>query len=324
MSLLTRTRSGVSSATSSTPTAPAASATPSAPTGSVPHRLRAFWHAEARRDNLPTWVADVVALTPIVGTVVLGLIYLVHRPAYYFVLREDMPVEWMQFACLLFVAGLAAITAARVRGRSWLLTGLLLVLALGAFGLAGEEISWGQRAFAWGTPAELAAMNMQAETNIHNVQVAGLPVQQAFKLVSFLLAVAGLALAWFTRAPRPRLRGRFWETVSAPTYTMVGSATMVVYWAAVIVAPVSPVVRYQEWAEACLYLSLGALVLAISTRVNVMAGSGPISGGRPVRAAPDRAGIIMLVVVLTVTVVLAALSAHHGIVPLNNPEALKG
>ena len=64
----------------------------------------------------------------------------------------------------------------------------------------------------------------------------------------------------------------------------VGSASMVVYWAAVVVAPVSPVVRYQEWAEACLYLSLGALVLAISTRVNIMACSGPIGGGRPVRA----------------------------------------
>jgi hypothetical protein len=35
----------------------------------------------------------------------------------------------------------------------------------------GEEISWGQRMFGWETPAQWAAMNVQGETNLHNLWV---------------------------------------------------------------------------------------------------------------------------------------------------------
>jgi hypothetical protein len=35
----------------------------------------------------------------------------------------------------------------------------------------GEEISWGQRMFGWETPAKWAAMNVQGETNLHNLWV---------------------------------------------------------------------------------------------------------------------------------------------------------
>lgn len=285
-------------------------------------RIRRSWHADARRDRVPTVVADVVALTPIVGTVLLGLTYLVYRPAYYFALREDMPVEWLQFAGLLFIALLAAVTAWRARDRGWLVVAVLVLLAVGAFALAGEEISWGQRVFAFGTPEQLAAMNMQAETNVHNVEVGGLKLQSAFKLISFLLALGGLTLAWLTRGPRPRLTGPFWQAVAVPTYTMVGSAMMVVYWVAVVVAPVSPIMRFQEWAEASLYLAMGAMVYAISNRVAVLGGSGPVAEGLPVRAPVNRAALVTFVAVLVVTAVFAALTVHHGIVPLNNPEAL--
>lgn len=287
-------------------------------------RVQAAWQADARKDRVPTTVAGMVAWTPIVGAAILAIVYLVHRPAYYLALREDMPVEWLQFAGLLFTAVLAAVTAWRARDRGPLVVAALAVLAVGAFCLAGEEISWGQRVFAFGTPEQFAAMNAQSETNVHNVEVAGLRLQSAFKLVSFLLAVGGLTLAWLTRGPRRRLTGPFWAAVAVPTYTMVGSATMIAYWAAVAVAPISPVFRFQEWAEASLYLAMAAMVFAISNRVSTMSGSGPIADGRPERAPINTPARLTLVAVLVVTLVFAVLSAHHGILPLNNPEALNG
>lgn len=285
-------------------------------------RVRAAWRREAQADRLPPWVADVVAWTPIVGTVALAAIYLVRRQTYYWVLREDHAVEWAQFGLLLFTSVVALVAARRLWGRQRVLTILLLVLALGAFGLAGEEISWAQRAFAFGTPEGLAAVNQQAEVNVHNVQMSGLRLQSVFKLISFVLAVAGLALAWLTRGPSPRLRSRFWEAAAVPSYTMVGCATMVAYWVMVVVAPINPVDRYQEWAEVSLYVALAATVVAIASRAADLVGSGPVDRGRPTRLPVDRVIVIALVVVTVLTVVLAALTVYHGIIPMNARESV--
>ena len=45
-----------------------------------------------------------------------------------------------------------------------------LLLSALMFFCFGEEISWGQRIFDWDTPAWLAAVNVQGETTIHNLQ----------------------------------------------------------------------------------------------------------------------------------------------------------
>lgn len=44
-----------------------------------------------------------------------------------------------------------------------------LLLALLFFFGAGEEISWGQRIFGWSTPDAYGKINLQHETNIHNL-----------------------------------------------------------------------------------------------------------------------------------------------------------
>lgn len=287
-------------------------------------RIRAAVRADARRDAVPTWLAEFVAWTPLVGTVVLAFVYLADRDVYYLVLREDWPVEWAQFTLLSFISALAVLTAWRLRRRGLAVVACLLVLGLGAFLLAGEEISWAQRAFAYGTPEGLSAVNEQSEFNFHNIQAGGLPLQSLFKLVSFVLAVAGLTLALVTRGPRARLRGPFWDTVAVPLFTIVGSLTMIGYWVAVVLVEVSPIVRYQEWAEMSLYLSLAGYMYAISARTGGVVGSGLVTAGRPARDRIDKPALICLAVVVAITVVLAALSAYHGIVPLNNPEALPG
>ena len=44
----------------------------------------------------------------------------------------------------------------------------ILIAALGSLYMSGEEASWGQHWFGWGTSTEWAAINDQGETNFHN------------------------------------------------------------------------------------------------------------------------------------------------------------
>ncbi len=63
----------------------------------------------------------------------------------------------------------AAILAARLAlvTQGWE-RALYALAAAGAFVLFGEEISWGQWLFNWGSPAFFAENNLQSETNAHN------------------------------------------------------------------------------------------------------------------------------------------------------------
>ena len=45
----------------------------------------------------------------------------------------------------------------------------VVLTMLGCVYFAGEELSWGQHLFGWGTPAYLEAVNDQEETNLHNI-----------------------------------------------------------------------------------------------------------------------------------------------------------
>ncbi len=44
----------------------------------------------------------------------------------------------------------------------------MVIFLLGAIYYAGEEMSWGQHFFGWGTPASWTEFNDQQETNLHN------------------------------------------------------------------------------------------------------------------------------------------------------------
>lgn len=50
------------------------------------------------------------------------------------------------------------------RERIW-----YVLVVLGCFYFGGEELSWGQHLFGWGTPEYLEEINDQEETNIHNI-----------------------------------------------------------------------------------------------------------------------------------------------------------
>ncbi len=90
---------------------------------------------------------------------------------YRFITAEDSILEWSQVLAVGATAILLAVTAVlfvRRSERRWaaLFGGAALVMVV----VAGEEISWGQRIFAITTPEQLAAINTQGETNLHNVK----------------------------------------------------------------------------------------------------------------------------------------------------------
>ncbi|OMQ14715.1 hypothetical protein A7K94_0214585, partial [Modestobacter sp. VKM Ac-2676] len=180
----------------------------------------------------------------------------------------------------------------------------------------GEEISWGQRVFAFGTPEELAAVNQQAETNFHNVRVAGeFSLQAVFKAVSWLIGVVGLALALLVRGPRPLLHGPFWARVTPPLCAVPGFLGMALYWPVALVLPVvPPLTRFQEWVEFGLHLAIAVTVLCVYLRSARPAGAAAGPGhARRTWALP----VVTLAVVVVLTIVFAALTLHHGIVPIN-------
>lgn len=126
-----------------------------------------------------------------------------HPPLFVFLTAEDSVLEWGQFTCFLAASLFGAAAAARLLPEQRAPGLLLAMFAVAAFLAAGEEISWGQRVFGWGTPASLASVNHQGETNLHNI--TAIPVQKTFNLLQL---AAGLYGSVFAVACRAVLRRR--------------------------------------------------------------------------------------------------------------------
>jgi hypothetical protein len=114
-----------------------------------------------------------IAVIPI--GIVLGMIALV--PFFYVFLwltAEDSAIEWAQFLMLLLAGLVFAWLGLRfLRGSQPRFMGALyLLVALGLFFIAGEEIAWGQRILGLETPARLEEINAQGEITFHNISWA--------------------------------------------------------------------------------------------------------------------------------------------------------
>ncbi len=179
------------------------------------------------------------------------------RPVFRWITAEDSLLEWSQFlfilaACLLFTwLGLQLIRSGH-RGIGW----LYLLAAAGALLVAGEEISWGQRVFGWGTPEALDALNHQGETNIHNIR----PVQRAFGYAVLMMGMYGVLIPLLkSRLLDNRLRFTYGHLL-IPPLCLVSAFLMpfsyrffrLVFWP----RPDYIVVKFGEAPELCLYFGL--------------------------------------------------------------------
>lgn len=103
----------------------------------------------------------------ICGIILLGIfLFQFYFPvAYNYFVSEDSWVEYGTFVCYM-TAGLLVL-GAMTRDRSMRRPGYML-LCLGLFFVAMEEISWGQRLLGIRTPGMIAQYNAQSELSLHN------------------------------------------------------------------------------------------------------------------------------------------------------------
>ena len=129
--------------------------------------------------------------------------------AYHAYTREDGICETLQvvFFVLALIESVRAFRALQAGGEKRTAT-LYIFAILGLCFLVGEEISWGQRIIGWSTPEDLARINRQGETTVHNIG-------KAHDLVGWALLAIGLwgsVLPWLLRPTAPLARLR--ETLS--------------------------------------------------------------------------------------------------------------
>jgi hypothetical protein len=86
---------------------------------------------------------------------------------YNYITQEDGAIEYSGF--LLFLTTGILLLAAFFRYRKIKPVYLLVAAAIIFILAAGEEISWGQRIFGFGTPDEVSSINDQHEFNLHNI-----------------------------------------------------------------------------------------------------------------------------------------------------------
>ena len=120
------------------------------------------------------WLLRLGIALPIIALVFLVIQLVIPQFAALLVRKESWPffrnAIFAKSACQL-VAAIAFIKVARHyfrrRQRLAMILAIAMVLLLGL--MIGEELSWGQRIFGWGTPSFLAEINSQSEINLHNI-----------------------------------------------------------------------------------------------------------------------------------------------------------
>ena len=93
-------------------------------------------------------------------------------------------------ACLLFLFAKEKIQFSSL--KIW-----MVLFLLGAIYYAGEEMSWGQHYFGWGTPEQWTEFNDQQETNLHNT--AAIFDQIPRTLLSIAALIGGVLIPIFRK-----------------------------------------------------------------------------------------------------------------------------
>jgi hypothetical protein len=178
----------------------------SAQDSAAPAAAPSRWQLD--RGDLAAWAVGAVLMALAFGTMALS------GSTVSSLVKEDGLVEWIGAIGLFAGAAffLAAFFVARRRGaasgKSTLGTWVLLLSAIVLFGFGGEEISWGQRLFGWGTPASLSEVNAQGETTFHNLrtfQGTTLDGDRLFRVGWFAVFVLLPLAAWLVPRWRRRL-----------------------------------------------------------------------------------------------------------------------
>ena len=105
--------------------------------------------------------------------------------------QENGPVELATFLTFVIAACYAAL-AGFDRDRPLENRAAAFLFCFFCIFVAGEEVSWGQSFFDWPTPASWAALNVQEETNLHNI--SGVTTSLLRTLYAAFVLMGALAL----------------------------------------------------------------------------------------------------------------------------------
>jgi len=102
----------------------------------------------------------------------LYLIYTISPNFFYQITREDNLLECLQFI-FYFTSAIFSFKLYKLfkQKNNKLNTWIFLLLSIGLFFVAFEEISWGQRIFGIDTPDSIKEINFQNELSIHNLEI---------------------------------------------------------------------------------------------------------------------------------------------------------
>ncbi len=126
-------------------------------------------------------------------------------------------------ACLLFLFAKQRVQFSGL--KIW-----MVLFLLGAIYYAGEEMSWGQHFFGWGTPQQWTEFNDQQETNLHNT--AAIFDQIPRTLLSLAALIGGVLIPIFRRYKHHMPNKESFYDWLLPTYVCLPAAllSLLVSW----------------------------------------------------------------------------------------------
>ena len=194
------------------------------------------WWGASRR------VTGIALLAPPIGGILVAAAA-ENATLYRRLVHEDSLLEWLSVVAWIVGLVAAVLVAWRTRGLERV---LWILFALACLAAAGEELSWGQRLFDYGTPDAFRDSDKQEEAALHNLSWAESPTRLAIIAVS----VAGAVAPWFTRR--------------VPRFLVPAFAVSALYEVVRLPAGDDPdyrFARYAEWPELCFAGALAALAV---------------------------------------------------------------
>lgn len=206
---------------------------------------------------------------------------------YIYLTLEDGWIEYGSFAAWVLAALFFALAFIRARNTRRL---AYLALALGAFFMAMEEISWGQRIIGWGSPGFFKKSNLQSETNLHNL----VRFTKVYRPLATALVV-WCVVPWSLMSLVPRLR----QVCDRWAIPIVSLRTWPWFFLAAAFLAEHFMPRPHELGE--LFLAMAVAVLALDT---LIAKEGGVVPRVPLSSVPVITVSILLVMTAVVTPVL--------------------
>ena len=131
---------------------------------------------------------------------------------------ETGPHETLQFLIIAAAFVVSVSILLKIRFENKWLSAWVGVAALACFYIAGEEISWGQHIFDWGTPEFWSGLNDQGETNLHNTSSW---LDQKPRLLLLIGVITGGLIIPFLQKFRADLMPQKFEIIYPPAHLAI-------------------------------------------------------------------------------------------------------